>query len=392
MTSLSRWTRATTAGLASDSGRGAVIPPLYLSTNYTFHAPGESREHDYSRSGNPTRDVLADALTELEDGAGAVIVGSGMAAASVTLEALVLDGGRVVAAHDAYGGTWRLLDVLARRGRFELDLVDLSDPAAAAAALAAPATLVWIETPSNPLLRITDIEEVARLGHAAGAQVVVDNTFCTPLTQQPLALGADVVIHSTTKFIAGHSDVVGGAIVAKDADVVAELAWWANTLGATAGAFDSYLTMRGLRSLEARLRIHDENAQAVVDAFDGHPAVRALHYPGLPDHPQYELARRQMRSQGSIVTVDFAGGRPAVDRFLDGLPIFHLAESLGGTESLVCHPATMTHAAMSAPAQRAAGITDGMLRLSVGLESIDDLVAVIVEGLERVDPAGGLDA
>lgn len=387
MTDFSSWTHAASAGLDTDSGRGAVVPPLYLSTNYTFHAPGEARAHDYSRSGNPTRDVLADALTALEEGSGAVVVGSGMAAVSVTIEALVEMGGRVVAAHDAYGGTWRLLDALARRGRLELDLVDLSDPQAAQEALARAASLVWIETPSNPLLRITDIAAVAELGHRAGARVVVDNTFSTPLLQQPLTLGADVVVHSTTKFISGHSDVVGGAIVAADADVCADLAWWANTVGATAGAFDSYLTMRGLRSLQARLRVHGDNAEAVVDAFDGHPAVRALHYPGLPDHPQFALAQRQMRSTGSILTVELEGGRLAVDRFLDGLPLFHLAESLGGTESLVCHPATMTHAAMSPSAQAEAGITDGMLRLSVGLEDAADLVGAVVDALERVDPA-----
>lgn len=383
MVELGSWTRAAGAGLDTDDGRGAVVPPLYLSTNYTFPAIGEPRAHDYSRSRNPTRDVLTEAMTALEGGAGAHQVGTGMAAVTLCLEGLVPVGGRVVAPVDAYGGTWRLLTMLAERGRLRLDLVELSDPTEAEEALREPADLVWIETPSNPLLRITDIERVTELGHAAGAVAVVDNTFCTPLLQRPLDLGADVVVHSTTKFIAGHSDVVGGCVVVADPTRHEELGVWANALGLTAGAFDSYLTMRGLRSLEARLRMHAENAEAAVDALDGHPAIQALHYPGLPDHPDFALASRQMRSSGSIITFELDGGRPAVEAFLDGLEVFHLAESLGGTESLVCHPATMTHAAMSPAAQLAAGITDGMLRLSVGLESRDDIAAVLTEALER---------
>lgn len=383
MAELGRWTRAARAGLDTDTGRGAVVPPIYLSTNYTFHAPGSPREHDYSRAGNPTRDILNDALSDLEGGAGAVAVATGMAAVTLAIEALVSVGGRVVAPHDAYGGTWRLLTMLAKRGRLELDLVDLTDAEATEAAFSKPTELAWIETPSNPLLRVTDIERVSGLAHAAGAKVVVDNTFCSPLLQQPLALGADIVVHSTTKFIAGHSDVVGGAIVAKDMTTVGELVTWANALGITGSAFDAYLTLRGIRSLDARLRVHAENTEAVVDVLDGHPAVAELHYPGLPDHPDYELAKRQMKGVGSVITIELAGGRPAVDRFLDGLQIFHLAESLGGTESLICHPGTMTHASMTPEALAVAGITDGMLRLSVGLEGRDDLVAVLGEALER---------
>lgn len=383
MVELGRWSKAAGAGLDTDDGRGAVVPPLYLSTNYTFTAPGEPRAHDYSRSHNPTRDVIAEAMTTLEGGAGAHQLGTGMAAVTLCLEGLVPVAGRVVAPFDAYGGTWRLLTMLAARGRIELDLVDLSNPAAAEEALATPASLVWIETPSNPLLRITDIERVAALAHEAGAVTVVDNTFCTPLLQQPFSLGADVVVHSTTKFIAGHSDVVGGCVISADAGRHEELGTWANALGLTAGAFDSYLTMRGLRSLDARLRVHAENAEAAVDALDGHPAIHGLHYPGLPDHPQFALASQQMRHPGSIITLELDGGMPAVHAFLNGLEVFQLAESLGGTESLVCHPATMTHAAMSPIAQLAAGITDGMLRLSVGLEHRDDITAVLTEALER---------
>ena len=384
MAELGRWTQAARGGLDTDTGRGAVVPPIYLSTNYTFLAPGEPREHDYSRSGNPTRDVLNDALATLEGGAGGVSVTSGMAAVTLVVEALVPVGGRIVAPHDAYGGTWRLFTMLADTGRIRVDFVNLTKPDDAARALDEPTDLLWVETPSNPLLRITDIAATAKLAHAVGAKVAVDNTFCSPLLQQPLAHGADIVVHSTTKFIAGHSDVVGGAVIASDAGDHETLVHWANALGLTGSAFDSYLTMRGLRSLDARLRVHAENAEALVDVFDGHPAVMALHYPGLPDHPDFELARRQMSGHGSIITVELVGGRDAVSHFLDGLQIFHLAESLGGTESLICHPATMTHAAMSAAAQSAAGIGEGTLRLSVGLEGRDDLIAVISEALERV--------
>ncbi len=384
MVTPSSWTRAARAGLDTDSGRGAVVPPVYLSTNYTFTAPGEPRAHDYSRAGNPTRDVLQDALAELERAAGCVAVASGMAAVTLAIEALVPVGGRVVAPLDAYGGTWRLGTWLAERGRIELDLVALSDLDAAREALARPADLVWVETPSNPLLRITDIAAVADLAHSAGALLAVDNTLSTPLLQRPLALGADLVVHSTTKFVAGHSDVIGGACLARDEAVADELAGWANTLGLTAAAFDSYLVMRGLRSLDARLRVHAENALAVAHALEAHPAVRAVHFPALPQHPDHALAARQMAGPGSLIAFEVDGGLAGVEAFLDGLEIFHLAESLGGVESLVCHPATMTHAAMSPEALAAAGVGDGLLRLSVGLERDADLVAAVREGLDRV--------
>lgn len=384
MAELGRWTQAARGGLDTDTGWGAVVPPIYLSTNYTFLAPGEPREHDYSRSGNPTRDVLNDALANLEGGAGGVSVTSGMAAVTLLVEAFVPVGGRIVAPHDAYGGTWRLFTMLAATGRLTVDFVNLTKLDEAADALARPADMVWIETPSNPLLRITDIAAVAKLARPAGAKIVVDNTFCSPLLQQPLALGADFAVHSTTKYIAGHSDVIGGAVVSASAEDHEKCVLWANSLGLTGSAFDAYLTMRGLRSLDARLRVHAENAEAVVDAFDGHPSVARLHYPGLPDHPDFQLARRQMSGCGSVITAELAGGREAVDRFLDGLQIFHLAESLGGTESLVCHPATMTHASMTPAALLEAGITDATLRFSVGIEARDDLVAVVSEALERV--------
>lgn len=383
MAELGRWTRAARAGMARDVGHGAVVPPIHLSSNYVFASPERPGDYDYSRSANPTRDLLNEALADLEGGAGATCTSTGMSAVTLLVEAFVPVGGRVVMPHDAYGGTWRLFTMLAGRGRLRLDCVDLTDGGGAAAALAEPADLVWIETPSNPLLRVTDIAAVAALAHAAGALVAVDNTFCSPLLQRPFGFGADFVIHSTTKFINGHSDVVGGVAIARAAGHHETLRLWANALGLTGSPFDAYLTLRGLRTLDARLRVHAENARAVVDAMVGHPAVAALHYPGLESHPDHALAGRQMSGFGSVVTVELAGGRPAVDRFLAGLQIFHLAESLGGVESLVCHPMTMTHAAMTPEAHAAAGITEGMLRFSVGVEGRDDLVAVVREALDR---------
>ncbi|MGO1384146.1 MAG: trans-sulfuration enzyme family protein, partial [Arachnia sp.] len=263
------------------------------------------------------------------------------------------------------------------------DFVDFNDPVALQSALDRQPSLVIVETPSNPLLRITDIEATSRTAHDAGALCVVDNTFCSPLLQQPLDLGADLVLHSTTKFINGHSDVVGGVVVAKDPALHADLRLWANALGLTGGAFDSYLTLRGLRTLDARLRVHDENTRALLEAIVGHPALSALHHPGLESHPQHALAARQQSGFGSILSIELAGGWDAVGRFLDGLQIFHLAESLGGVESLVAHPATMTHAGMTDAARTEAGITAGLLRLSVGIEGRDDLVSVVVEALDR---------
>ncbi|TRY20125.1 cystathionine gamma-synthase [Tessaracoccus rhinocerotis] len=384
MAELGRWTRAARAGMARDTGHGAVVPPIHLSSNYVFSSPESPGPYDYSRSGNPTRDILNDALADLEGGAGATNVATGMAAITLVVEALVPVGGRVILAHDAYGGTWRLFTALAAKGRFTVELVDLTDSEATAGALAAPTDLVWIETPSNPLLRITDIAAVSDLGHRAGAQVAVDNTFCSPLLQQPLVLGADFVIHSTTKFINGHSDVVGGVAIARTQEHHELLRHWANTLGLTASPFDAYLTMRGLRTLDARLRVHRENAEALADLLEAHPSVAAVHYPGLASHPDHELAGRQMSGPGSVISLELSGGRPAVNRFLDGLQVFHLAESLGGVESLVCHPKTMTHASMTPAAQAAAGITDGLLRLSVGVEGRDDLLAVTREALGRL--------
>ncbi|WP_206861475.1 O-succinylhomoserine (thiol)-lyase [Lysobacter changpingensis] len=387
MSTRNRCTAAVRAGIDRDTAFGAVTPPIVLSSNFSFAGFNEKRQYDYTRSGNPTRDLLGEALAELEGGAGGVVTATGMGAITLLLHALLKPGDRLVVPHDGYGGSWRLFNALAKKGAFELITADLTDPRALTDALASDPTVVWIETPSNPLLRITDLRFVIEAAQAKGALTVVDNTFLSPALQQPIAFGADFVLHSTTKYINGHSDVVGGAVVARDAEQHQQLVWWANALGLTGSPFDSFLTLRGLRTLDARLRVHQENTQALVSLLDAHPAVRAVHYPGLESHPGHALAARQQDGFGAMLSVELDGGVDAVRAFLDGLQCFTLAESLGGVESLVAHPATMTHAAMSAEAREAAGIGDGLLRLSVGIEHVDDLVADIAVALERAEQA-----
>lgn len=376
-------TAAVRAAIDSDTAYGAVTPPVVLSTNFTFAGFGEKRAYDYSRSGNPTRDQLGAALAELEGGAGAVVTASGLAAETLVLTALLKTGDRLLVPHDCYGGSWRLFQALSGRGAFHLDTVDFNDASALASALSRKPALVWIETPSNPLLRITDLETTIAAAHEAGALAIVDNTFLSPALQRPIGFGADLVLHSTTKYINGHSDVVGGAVIARDAGLHEQLCWWANALGVTGAPFDAFLTLRGLRTLPARIRIHQENAAIVAELLEGHAAVAAVHYPGLASHPGRDLATRQQLGPGAMLSFDLVGGEQAGRVFLEGLHCFSLAESLGGVESLIAHPATMTHAAMSAEAQRQAGIGPGLLRLSVGLEDPADLTADLARALER---------
>ncbi len=376
-------TNAVRAGIDRDTAFGAVTPPLVLSSNFSFAGFGEKRQYDYTRSGNPTRDLLGEALADLEGGAGAVVTSTGMSAITLLLHALLKPGQRLVVPHDAYGGSWRLFNALANKGAFELTTIDFTDPRALAETLATQPAVVWIETPSNPLLRITDLRFVIDAAHAVGALTVVDNTFLSPALQTPIEFGADFVVHSTTKYINGHSDVVGGAVVAKTAEQHQSLTWWANALGITGSPFDSFLTLRGLRTLDARLRVHQENTHALIALLQDHPAVRKLHYPGLVTHPGHALAARQQRGYGAMLSVELEGGEAAVRAFVDGLEYFTLAESLGGVESLIAHPATMTHAAMTPEARQAAGIGDGLLRLSVGIEHADDLVEDIAAALAR---------
>ncbi len=379
----SRTTRLVRAGVETDAAHGSVVPPVYVSTNFAFAGLGDKPAYDYSRAGNPTRTLLADAVTDLEGGAGGVVTASGMAAVTTCLQSFVPAGGTLVAPHDCYGGSWRLFDALARQGRFRLALCDLTGPDAAARVTAERPSVLWVETPSNPLLRLTDLPAVAAAAHAAGALVVADNTFCSPLLQRPLDLGADAVVHSSTKYLNGHSDVVGGVVVAATAELAEQAAWWANCLGLTGSAVDAHLTLRGLRTLDLRMARHVANAEAVVAAVAGHPALAALHYPGLPTHPDHALCRRQQTAPGAIVSLELTGGADAARAFVAGLECFSLAESLGGVESLVAHPATMTHAAMPPEVQAAAGITDGLLRLSVGVEDPADLIADLLAGLRR---------
>jgi cystathionine gamma-synthase len=377
-------TQVVRSGLECDDTTGAVVPPIHLTSTFAFRGFGDKRAYDYTRSGNPTRDLLACAIAELEEGFGAVVTSTGMSA--ITLVGyLIPAGSRIVAPHDCYGGTYRLFNAWNQRGERKVDFVNFNDDAAVRDALSKPAALLWIETPSNPLLRITDVEKVAALGKAAGALVVVDNTFLSPAWQQPLKLGADLVLHSTTKYLNGHSDVVGGAVVAKDKALHDQLTWWANCLGITGAPFDSFLTLRGLRTLHVRLDAHGKNALGLAQWLQTQPAVKKVYYPGLPTHPGYDVARRQQSGFGAIVTLEIAGGHDGVRAFVDGLQCFSLAESLGGVESLIAHPATMTHAAMDPAARLQAGLVDGLLRLSVGIEAFEDLQADLAAALKRTE-------
>jgi cystathionine gamma-synthase len=379
-------TLAVRAALESDSQHGAVVPPLHLSSNYTFAGYGEKRRYDYCRSGNPTRDALADALTALEGGAGCTVTSSGMAA--LTLLAHLLEpADLLVAPHDCYGGTHRLLRHLAAKGHFKLQFVDQTDPAALRAVCALKPKLILVETPSNPLLRIVDISRVAELARGCGATLAVDNTFLSPALQQPIGHGADIVLHSTTKYLNGHSDVVGGAIIAASSELAEQLGWWGNCLGVTGAPFDSYLTLRGVRTLHPRMRQHEENANLLARVLDEHPGVNRVYYPGLSHDPGHALARRQQKGFGGMVSFEIAGGEPAVRTFVEHLQYFSLAESLGGVESLVCHPRSMTHAPVSEEALKEAGIEPNLIRLSVGVESGDDLVADVLAALEATTVA-----
>jgi cystathionine gamma-synthase len=379
-------TRAVRSGLGRDAEHGAVVPPIHLSSNFTFEGYGKKRRYDYTRSGNPTRDALGEALASLEGGAGAVVTCSGMAAITLVCQLLGPED-LLLAPHDCYGGTHRLLSSLAARGHFRIVFVDQTDAGALAEAFIAGPRMVLVETPSNPLLRITDVAAVAELCKATNALLVADNTFLSPGWQTPIALGADIVLHSTTKYLNGHSDVVGGAVVARTAELHERLDWWANCLGLTGAPFDSFLTLRGIRTLPARLRVHAENAATLVEVLGAHAAVEQVYYPGLASHPGHEIAARQQRGFGGMISFELAGGEVALEAFLDGLEHFFLAESLGGVESLVAHPASMTHAAMDPEARRIAGIGDSLLRLSVGIEDAADLAADLRAALDRAGRA-----
>lgn len=381
-------TRAVRAGLGADTTHRAVMPPIHLSTNFFFDAPGVYAKYDYTRTANPTRDLAADTIAELEGGCGAVVTSSGMSAIAVSTR-LLAAGDLLLAPRDCYGGSYRLFSAEANRGTYRVEFVDPWDPASLELARRLRPRMIWIETPSNPHLRITDIAAWARVARDIGAICVADNTFLSPVNQRPLEFGADLVVHSTTKFLNGHSDVVGGAVVAADEDLLEDIAWWTNAMGVSGAPFDSYLTLRGMRTLHARSLVHEANALSIVGLLDGSDVVTRVHHPSLPDHPGHDIARRQQTGWGSLVSFELRGGRAAVDAFVDGIEHFALAESLGGVESLVTHPWTMTHASMDEPARRAAGIGEGLLRLSVGIEACEDLEADLRRALSRAASAVG---
>ncbi|WP_312760517.1 cystathionine gamma-synthase [Pantoea brenneri] len=368
-------TIAVRSGLNDDEQYGCVVPPIHLSSTYNFLDFNEPRAHDYSRRGNPTRDVVQRTLAELEGGAGAVLTNTGMSAIHLVTTVFLKPGDLLVAPHDCYGGSYRLFDSLSKRGAYRVKFVDQGDPNALQAALDEKPKLVLIESPSNPLLRVVDISAICADARAAGALSVVDNTFMSPALQNPLALGADLVIHSCTKYLNGHSDVVAGTVIAKDPQLATDLAWWANNIGVTGSAFDSYLLLRGIRTLAPRMAAAQRNALAIVDYLKQQKLVKKLYHPSLPENAGHEYAARQQRGFGAMLSFEVDGDEALLRRFLKALRLFTLAESLGGVESLISHTATMTHAGMSAEARAAAGISDTLLRVSVGIEDHEDLIA-----------------
>ncbi|MDP5459529.1 cystathionine gamma-synthase [Alishewanella sp. SMS8] len=372
------------AGIAEDTAFGAVTPPIYLTSTYQLPALGQPGPYDYSRSNNPTRDVLGEALAELEGGAKAIITNTGMSACLLALQ-LLTPSDTLVIPHDCYGGSYRLFTNLAQKKQaFKLHIINFQDADWAEQLRLSQASMIWLETPSNPLLQITDVRAVCQLAASLKAKVVVDNTFLSPVLQQPLSLGADLVIHSTTKFINGHSDIIGGAVIAKDLAVGEELKWWGNCLGLTGGAFDAYLTLRGLRTLNLRLKLQQENTAAVVDFLAAHPLVAKVYYPGLTSHPGHQIAKEQQLGFGAMCSFELNAPAALLKDFFNALEYFTLAQSLGGTESLICHPASMTHASMDAAAQQRAGIAATLVRLSIGIENVADLRADLQQALNVV--------
>jgi len=369
------------AGSLPDPAFGAVAPPIYQTSTFAFTDTRTTGGFDYTRSGNPTRERLEQALALLEGGAGATCTSSGMSAILVALN-LLAHGSHVLCTVDCYGGTFRTLEHARLAYGLEVSYLDLADLEAVRAALRPNTRMIWVETPSNPLLRLSDLAALAGVAKAAGALLAVDNTFLSPVLQRPIESGADLVVHSTTKYLNGHSDVVGGAVVAADPVLAQRLAALNNLLGTSQSPHDCYLILRGLKTLRLRVLAHEANARAVAEYLAGHPAVAAVNYPGLPDHPQHALACSQQSGFGAMLSFELKDAAPeAVDRLLRGLRWFTLAESLGGVESLVAHPATMTHASMTPEARERAGIRDGLIRLSVGVEDVADLVEDLRQAL-----------
>ena len=376
-------TKTIQADIGTDMTHRSVSPPLYMSSTYKFKSIDEKGEYDYGRTANPNRHSLGKAVADLEGGAHGVVTASGMAAIDLATNLFKADE-LIIAPHDCYGGTHRLLTHRAAQGRLKVLFVDQNDDAALKDTMAQKPAMVLIETPSNPLMRLVDIEAICAAAKKAGALSVVDNTFLSPARQLPLELGADFSLHSTTKYLNGHSDVVGGVVVAKEAEHGEQLAWWANCAGVTGSPFDSYQTLRGMRTLFARMDVQEANALAIAEFLAAHSKVAHVYYPGLASDTGYELAQKQQSGPGAMLSFDVKGGFEQTKRVLESMELFQMAPSLGGVESLICFPTTMTHGGMSPEAREIAGINDTLLRLSVGLESVNDLIADLSASLAKI--------
>ncbi|MDF3933013.1 cystathionine gamma-synthase [Pseudomonas citronellolis] len=378
-------TRVIHAGQAPDPSTGALMPPIYANSTYLQDSPGVHKGLDYGRSHNPTRWALERCVADLEGGSKAFAFASGLAAISATLE-LLDAGSHIVSGNDIYGGTFRLFERVRRRSAgHDFSFVDLTDTAAIEAALRPETRMVWIETPSNPLLRLADLQAIARLCRSRGILCVADNTFASPRIQRPLELGFDVVVHSTTKYLNGHSDVIGGiAVVGDNPELAERLGFLQNAVGAIAGPFDAFLTLRGVKTLALRMERHCSNALELARWLENQPQVARVHYPGLPSHPQHELAKRQMNGFGGMISLDLATDLAGSKRFLENVRLFALAESLGGVESLIEHPAIMTHATIPPATRAELGIGDALIRLSVGVEDVEDLRADLAQALATI--------
>ena len=377
-------TIAAKAGIGSDMHHGSIVPPLYLSSNFEYKELGKEQEYEYTRETNPSRDHLINALTELENGIGGEILSSGMAA--VTLVANILNNNsKVILPHDCYGGTHRLFSSLAEKGILEAYFINQGHESFCKETIKEiQPDLIWVETPSNPLLQAVDIKKISKEAKACNALVAADNTFLSPSLQNPLKLGADIVMHSTTKYINGHSDVIGGALITNDHKILLKLKFWANALGITGSPFDSYLTLRGLRTLGIRMEKHEKNAAAIVELLLKHPKVAKVYYPGLPTHPSHVIAKKQQSGFGGMLSFEILDGLVGVKNFIEGMKILPLAASLGGFESLVSHPYTMTHGNLTPNQKKEIGISESLIRISAGLENTEDLLEAVNLGLKKI--------
>ena len=378
---LSQGTIAVRGGINTDDQYGSVVPVITPSTCYRYQEFATPREFDYARKANPSRRFVEETVAKLEGGTDAILTNCGMSAIHLVSVALLTPDDLVVAPHDCYGGSYRLFNSLSQRGYFKAKFVDQSDPIALKEALSLRPKLVLIETPSNPLLRVVDIQEISQQAHDVGALVLVDNTFMTPILQKPIELGADIVTHSCTKFLNGHSDLLAGILVFKDQQLATDVLWWANNIGTLTSSFDSYLLLRGLRTLAARVTLQQANAQKVVEFLVNHPKIANVYHPSLPSNLGHEIAKKQQKGFGSLLSFELAGDPEVMPKFLKALNIITLAQSLGGVESLICHPATMTHSGITAQARKTAGISDQLLRISVGLEDVNDLLGDLEQAL-----------